>query len=324
MVDRYGRTIDYLRISVTDRCNLRCIYCMPQEGVDNMHHEEILTLEEILRIVKVAVAIGVDKIKITGGEPLVRKGIISLIDRIKNINGIKAVTLTTNGVLFGKYGKALKEAGLDAVNFSLDCIDPETFYKITHKDEYGKVKEGIELALKLNIKTKINCVPLGDYNRGEIIKLAGLAKQKPIDVRFIELMPVGLGKQYSPIKSEIILSELTKEFGKPIKSNVVHGNGPAVYYDFPEFMGSIGFISAISHEFCDTCNRVRLTADGMLKLCLCYNYGINLKPFLRGDASDDKLKNAIYKTIFEKPEHHNFNGETCNMNEVKKMVQIGG
>lgn len=324
MVDRNGRNIDYMRISVTDRCNLRCIYCMPKEGVEGIPHEEVLSYEEMLRVVKAAAALGIRKIKVTGGEPLVRKGIVSFIRRIKNIDGIDEVTMTTNGVLFPKYGQALAEAGLSAVNFSLDCLDAESFCRITRFDAISHVKDAIELALKLGIKTKINCVPIDQYNSDDLVALAGLAKEKPIDVRFIELMPIGLGRDYSPVSRETVLEKLVKAYGLPMKSTAVHGNGPAVYYDFPGFKAGIGFISAISHEFCETCNRVRMTADGKLKLCLCFNNGIELKPLLRGGASDEDLKDALFNAIYEKPAHHNFNEKMEESNDLRKMVQIGG
>jgi len=324
MVDQYSRNIDYLRISVTDRCNLRCVYCMPEEGVESIPHSEILTYEEILRVVKAAVANGIVKIKITGGEPLVRRDIGELIRQIKRVCGIQTVTMTTNGVLFGEFGAELAAAGLDDVNFSLDCLDADTFHKLTRVDAFSKVLKAVELSLLLGLRTKINCVPIGEYNSANLNTMAGLAKRYPLDVRFIELMPIGLGKQFSPVDSRQILKLLAQEFGEPKLSLAIHGNGPASYYDFPGFKGSIGFISALSHEFCEKCNRARLTAGGELKPCLCYNKSVELKPLLRSGISDDLLKKTIQKTIFDKPLHHNLCGDLDETSEMKKMVQIGG
>ena len=324
MVDQYGRTIDYMRISITDRCNLRCIYCMPEEGIECIPHNEILTYEEILRLVHAAAANGISKIKITGGEPLVRKNAAELIRQIKQVEGIREVTLTTNGVLFTEQGAALIAAGLDSVNFSLDTQDASNFNRITRVDAYRQVLASVEYALQLGIKTKINCVPLQPYDYADLTELAGFARKYPIDVRFIELMPIGLGLQYEPVKSEFVLGQLTREYGEPKVSPVIHGNGPARYYDFPGFKGSIGFISPISNIFCENCNRIRLTASGTLKLCLCNNRSLELKPLLRGGISDEQLSEVIRNAIYDKPLEHHLGGPDDDTTETKKMVQIGG
>jgi GTP 3',8-cyclase len=324
MIDGVGRNIDYLRISVTDRCNLRCVYCMPENGVENLKHEEILTFKEILSIVKGVSQLGIRKIKITGGEPLVRKGIVNLIRRIKDIDGIEEVTMTTNGVLLGEMAEELAEAGLDSVNVSLDTLSSESFCRITRRDCFDDVIEGIKKAAGLGIKTKINCVPIAELNGSDLTGILNIARKHPIDVRFIELMPIGFGKNYSPVSNEELLRKMEREFGSPQRSKSKHGNGPAVYYDLPGFKGSIGFISAISNEFCENCNRIRLTADGNLKLCLHYNKGVALKPLLRGGISKEGLKKVIESAIYNKPVHHGFNsGESENV-ELKNMVQIGG
>jgi cyclic pyranopterin phosphate synthase len=269
MTDQYGRTIDYLRISVTDRCNLRCVFCMPEEGIENVPHSEILTYEEIVRLTKAAAALGISKIKITGGEPLVRKNLAALIRQIKQIEGIHTVTLTTNGILFHELGPELAAAGLTGVNFSLCSTDPGEFLKITRVNAYEEVLAAIESSLQLGLKTKINCVPFKQYNDSGVIDLALLAKKYPLDVRFIELMPIGLGSRFEPVDPSGLLQELTAKFGQPQRSSSMQGNGPACYYDFPGFQGSIGFISALSQKFCASCNRIRLTSTGMLKPCLC-------------------------------------------------------
>jgi len=327
MIDGTGRKIDYLRISVTDRCNLRCVYCMPENGIESLGHEEILTFKEILAIVKAVSQLGIRKIKITGGEPLVRKGIVNLIRRIKDIDGIEEVTMTTNGVLLGPMAEELSEAGLDAVNVSLDSMNSESFCRITRRDCLGEVLDGIRKACSQGIRTKINCVPIAELNGADLTGIISIAREYPIDVRFIELMPIGLGKNYSPVSNEELLLRMEREFGKPELSKAKHGNGPAVYYDLPGFKGSVGFISAISNEFCESCNRIRLTADGNLKLCLHYNKGIALKPLLRGGISKEELKKVIENAIYNKPLHHSFNGgstENAENVELKNMVQIGG
>ena len=324
MVDQYGRTINYMRISVTDRCNLRCIYCMPPEGVESIPHNEILSYDEILQVVKAASSIGINRIKITGGEPLVRKNITELICRIKQIKGIETVSLTTNGVLFDRYAEKLAEAGLDSVNFSLDCLDAAAYYTITRVDAFEKVMQAIELALKMGMQTKVNCVPVFSYNDAGLTTMAGLAKKYPMDVRFIELMPIGQGRQFVPVKNRDVFRRLIQEFGQPRPSSFIHGNGPARYYDFPDFKGSIGLISANTDEFCGACNRVRLTSDGNLKLCLCNQRSLDLKLLLRGGISEKQLTEIMEFAIASKPLRHNLRNGNDKSLELKKMVQIGG
>lgn len=323
MLDSAGRTINYMRLSVTDRCNLRCAYCMPPEAIGCLPHSEILRYEEILRVVRAGVSLGIDQYRITGGEPLVRKGVADFVRMMKETTGVKYLALTTNGVLFSGMGEALKEAGLDAVNFSLDCMDAGSFHRLTRVHAWGDVMAGIDKALELGLKTKLNCVPMEDYNADDWVRLAALAKDSALDVRFIEMMPIGLGKGFKPVRNADVLVRLAAEFGEPVKSAGRHGSGPAEYWDFPGFMGSVGFISAISDAFCGSCNRVRLTADGVLKPCLCYGGGLNLKPMLRSGASDEELGNAIKEAIFSKPMRHDF-CEGGGVSESRKMVQIGG
>ena len=325
MIDKLNRNIEYLRISVTDRCNLRCVYCMPEEGVENIPHDEILSYDEILRVCKCASKLGIKKIKITGGEPLVRKDIVYLIRDIKNIRGIEQVTLTTNGVLLYDMAKDLYEASIDAINISLDTLSRKKFLKITRRDHFEKVSMAIDKLVDLGVRVKINCLAIKEYNFDEIVKIAQYSKDNNIDVRFIELMPIGYGKIYTGISNEVILGLLEEKYGKFEKVKEKRGNGPAVYYANENFKGCIGFISAISHEFCETCNRVRLTSNGFLKLCLHYNKGIDLKAPIRSGISDEDLKVLIHDTIWNKPLSHKFghtNGEKDI--EVKNMVQIGG
>lgn len=330
MLDLHNRNIDYLRISVTDRCNLRCVYCMPAQGIENLPHEAILTFDEILRVCEAASGLGIEKIKITGGEPLVRLGIVELIRKIKALPLIKQVTITTNGVLLADMLEDLKNAGLDGINISLDTLDREKFYAITRRDCLDEVLKGLDKALALGISSvKINCLPAQEFNCDELPKFAAIARDKPVSVRFIELMPIGLGKQYHPIPNEEILKSIQDVYGtlKPVTERL--GNGPAVYYHAEGFQGNIGFISAVSNEFCSQCNRIRLTSEGFLKLCLHYNKGIDLKAPLRQGISQEKLSSLMRDAILAKPLKHQFQ-QTLQSTifspniEHKTMSQIGG
>lgn len=323
MLDRYGRVINYLRISVTDRCNLRCCYCMP-EGVQDVGMKNILTFEEIWEIVRTGVSLGITHIRITGGEPLVRKGCVDLIRGIREIPGVETITMTTNGVLLGNYGKQLKEAGVDGVNISLDTLDPEEFYKITGKRELQEVLAGIQAAKTAGLPVKLNAV-----NRKELdpIPLVRYAQEENLPLRFIEMMPVGYGKKYVGRSNEELRETLEAVCGKAeCMTNREElsrmGSGPAVYYQFSDLKVPVGFISAIHGKFCDTCNRVRLTAEGYLKLCLCYDEGEDLRRVLR-EGEKENLRTIMEQTIFRKPAAHCFE-HPAEMTETHEMVKIGG
>lgn len=325
MLDKLNRKIDYLRISVIDRCNLRCVYCMPEEGIESIPHDEILTYDEILRICEIVSELGIRKIKITGGEPLVRKDIVNLIRDIKNIDKIEQVTLTTNGILLHEMLDDLYDAGIDAINISLDTLNKDNFKKITRRDGLEKVLMSIDKAYDLGIRVKINCLAIRDFNLRELVEIASFAKDREIDVRFIELMPIGFGKKYTQIDNDEILSILESRFGTFEIVTEKRGNGPAKYYRNQNMKGCIGFISAISHEFCESCNRIRLTSNGFLKLCLHYNKGIDLKEPIRNGISDEDLKKLIHDTIWNKPISHKFGHASEEQDiELKNMVQIGG
>lgn len=350
MQDGLGREIDYLRISVTDKCNLRCRYCMPPHGIMPLAHEEILTLEEIFRLVGIMEQLGIRKVRLTGGEPMVRKNLPWLVEQIHGLCGIREIAMTTNGTLFAPQAKVYREAGLTAVNISLDTLDPERFRCITGCDRADRaagvdsVLRAIDAALEQQLRVKINCVPCAEMNGEDIEGIAMLAEDRPVDVRFIELMPIGCGKNYTGIPSEEILRWLEQRFGKAIavpgKSPLaVAGraadpyektDGPAEYYQFPGFSGRIGFISPISHKFCRECNRVRLTCEGRLKLCLHYDRGLELKPLLRSGASDEEIGRQIINALKEKPSEHHFREKAAGeelpggVEEQRKMVQIGG
>lgn len=323
MLDRYGRVINYLRISVTDRCNLRCCYCMP-EGVQDVGLKNILTFEEIWEIVRTGVSLGITHIRITGGEPLVRKGCVDLIRGIREIPGVETITMTTNGVLLGNYGKQLKKAGVDGVNISLDTLNPEEFYKITGKRELQEVLAGIRAAKTAGLPVKLNAV-----NRKELdpIPLVRYAQEENLPLRFIEMMPVGYGKKYVGRSNEELRETLEAVCGKAeCMTNREElsrmGSGPAVYYQFSDLKVPVGFISAIHGKFCDTCNRVRLTAEGYLKLCLCYDEGEDLRRVLR-EGEKENLRTIMEQTIFRKPAAHCFE-HPAEMTETHEMVKIGG
>lgn len=323
MLDQYGRRINYLRISVTDRCNLRCRYCMP-EGVQDVGMKNILTFEEIWEIVKTGVSLGITHIRITGGEPLVRKGCADLILGIRKIPGVETITMTTNGVLLGNYAKQLKEAGVDGVNISLDTLDPEEFCQITGKRELPAVLAGIRAAKDAGLPVKLNAV-----NRKELdpVPLVRYAQNENLPLRFIEMMPVGYGKQYVGRSNEELREMLEKTFGtaeKLVDSEELSrmGSGPAVYYRFSDLKVPVGFISAIHGKFCDTCNRVRLTAEGYLKLCLCYDQGVDLRHVLREEEKEN-LRTVMEEAIFRKPAAHCFE-RASEMTETHEMVKIGG
>lgn len=328
MIDGFGRTIDYLRISVTDKCNLRCKYCMPEGGIELMPHEELLSLEELYRVVRIMEGLGIKKVRFTGGEPLVRKNLIKLIEDVGRLPGIEEIAMTTNGVLFGDKALELKNAGLTGVNISLDTLDKEHFRVITGADAVDDVLNAIKKAQEADIKVKINCVPCMELNEADIVELAAIAMENDVDVRYIELMPLGCGKDFHGLPSDEILAKLEVAYGQGTPTEIQCGNGPAQYYKFENFKGRIGFISPMSHKFCSECNRVRLTAEGRLKLCLHYDTGIELKPLLRGGCSDEEIRTAILESLKKKPKAHHFEQELtpCEVehSDNRRMVQIGG
>lgn len=322
MIDGFHRNIDYIRISVTDRCNLRCRYCMPPEGITCMPMEEILSYEEIERLCHIFAGMGIHKIKITGGEPFVRKDLCHLLAHLKQIPGIDKVTLTTNGILTLPWLDELKKIDIDGINFSLDTLDPDTFYRISGSHDHQTVVNAIHAAIESGIQNiKINCVPMSGINDDDIADIAGMAKTYPIHVRFIEMMPIGLGKNYIAVSENEICKKLENIYGTLLPLDKSFGNGPARYYHIRGFQGHIGFISAMSHRFCHACNRVRLTSDGYLKTCLFYEEGINLKYYLRNEYSDEAISEQIVLALKQKPEHHDLSDQ---IPESKGMSQIGG
>ena len=325
MFDSKGRNIHYLRLSVTDLCNLRCRYCMP-DGVDKLEREDILTYEEFLRLAALFARCGVDTVRVTGGEPLVRRGVEQLVKGLKAIPGIRKVTMTTNAVLLEQQLPALLEAGLDSVNISLDTLDPALFAKITARDEFAAVQAGIHAALESGIPVKLNCVPQVGVNEGELEALAALAQDKPLQVRFIEMMPIGYGAAMPCISGPELLARFRRRWPElaplPGAACAALGDGPAVYYTVPGWKGDIGFIAAVHGKFCASCNRVRLTSQGFLRPCLASETGCDLRTLLRGGAADEELLQAIRETIWSKPREHHFGDNSIPA--TRGMYRIGG
>lgn len=326
MTDSHNRTIDYLRLSVTDRCNLRCIYCMPEKGVQWVPHGDILRFEEIVHLVRLFSDLGIRRVRLTGGEPLVREGILDLTAALCALPDINEIYLTTNGVRFAPMANQFRQAGVQGVNFSLDTLRPDTFRRITRTDQFAAARAGIDKALEAGFPSvKVNCVLMRGVNDGEAAALAALAKDAPLEVRFIEMMPIGCGKGYAPVPMETVYAALVKAFGEPHAFTAPLGSGPAVYVSFPAFQGHVGFISAVTHAFCTRCNRVRLTAEGYLKLCLHDPAGVDLRAPLRAGMDDAALTALLRRAIEQKPAHHHFTSRPAGKaREARTMNAIGG
>lgn len=323
MLDDCGRRIDYLRISITDRCNLRCVYCMPEGGVSTLRHSDILTYEEILRLTGLLTRLGVRHLRVTGGEPMARRGCLDLVRRLHGLRGVETIAMTTNALLLrGRVAEA-REAGLDALNISLDTLDPATYAAMTRGGRVEDVLSVIDDAVSLGMRVKVNAVPVRGMNDHQLAALAALARDREIHVRFIELMPVGCGAGLSPVPSDEVLKRMEAAFGPLAPDTARHGFGPARYVRSEGFAGSIGVISPMSHEFCDTCNRVRLTADGYLKLCLNHQAGLDVRALLREGADDEALLEALRAAIARKPSRHGFLEEIGDREE-RRMNEIGG
>ena len=325
MFDRYQREIHYLRLSVTDLCNLRCRYCMP-DGVEKLEREAVLTYEEFLRLAALFARCGIDTVRVTGGEPLVRKNVAQLVAGLKATPGIRRVTLTTNAVLLAEQLPALLDAGMDSVNISLDTLRPEVFRQITARDDFAAVKAGLQAALESGLPVKLNCVPQAGVNEGELEGLAALAKDNAMQVRFIEMMPIGYGAAMPCISGPELRARFARRWPElaPLSAAQEHalGDGPAVYYTVPGWQGSIGFIAAVHGKFCASCNRVRLTSQGFLRPCLASETGCDLRALLRSGADDAQLLAAIRETIWAKPREHHFNDSS--MPATRGMYRIGG
>jgi cyclic pyranopterin phosphate synthase len=320
LYDIAGRRIHYLRVAVTDRCNFRCQYCMPSDGVKWMEHDDILRYEELLRIIHTFARLGVDKVRITGGEPLVRKGLIPFLRKVTAIPGIKEVAVTTNGSMLEEYAPLLKQAGVKRINVSLDTLKPDRFKQITGQDALHQVLTGIKKAQEVGlIPIKINMVVMKNFNSDELADFANLAMDNPYQVRFIEYMPFCSEKKYLFTAAEMRQQLLAAGFTKLIPE--MRNSSPAQIYRFPQSQGSIGFITPVSQHFCSSCNRIRLTPDGNLKPCLLSNQEYSLRELLRAGISDQELLETIRKVVWNKPKQHDLrNGQKSD----RGMSRIGG
>ncbi len=327
-LDSYGRKIDYLRISITDRCNLRCFYCMPPSGVEKLDHHDILSFEDIEKITKAAVDMGVSKVRFTGGEPLVRKDFSDLVKSISKLPTINDISLTTNGILLAEQVDDLYSAGLNRVNISLDTLKQTKFYEITGVDGMNQVFRGIDKAIETGLTpVKINVVVIKGMNQDEIKDFARLTYYKPLEIRFIEYMPVGESNNWSgKYLSSKQIRDICSELGELSLTDSKQGSGPASYYKLAGARGKLGFISAISDHFCDTCNRIRLTSDGKLKSCLFSDKELDITGHLE---SEQAIQELLARSLETKPKNHNINmvgteGELQANRSARGMSQIGG
>ncbi|HON58759.1 MAG TPA: GTP 3',8-cyclase MoaA [Smithella sp.] len=329
MLDKYNREINYLRVSITDRCNLRCVYCRPKEGISLQGHDDILRYEEILRVVAVAVKMGLVKVRVTGGEPLVRRGCVEFLAALKKINGLRDVSLTTNGILLEDFAPSIYAAGISRINVSLDSLNPDKYSRITNGGSLQAVLRGIARAEEVGFAPiKINTVAIRGFNEDEVLDFAQLAIRKPYQVRFIELMPIGQhqltgGHDYIPGRE--LIEKISRHYAlEKIPGKKDRADGPAKIFRIRKGQGEIGFINPVSDHFCSTCNRLRLTSDGKLRVCLLSEKEIDLKKALRDHLSDAELERLLVEAIFSKPQKHDL---VCTENSLRKcrnMSAIGG
>ncbi len=332
LIDRFGRQVTYVRLSVTDRCDLRCVYCM-SEDMSFVPREQLLTLEEMARVGKAFVGLGVNKIRVSGGEPLTRRDILTLFESLGALDGLNELTITTNGSLLEKYAQPLKDAGVSRINISLDSLKPGRFKKITRTGKLQKTLAGIDAALDAGFKRlKINSVIMKNYNLDEVFDLVEYVRQRDMDISFIEEMPMGMmgghDRAASYYSSDQILQDLQKHYANTLEATNESSGGPANYYRFIDEKNKagsrIGFISPHSHNFCEDCNRVRVTAEGMLLLCLGQEHSVDLRRIMRANPDNDEiLRNAIIESMQIKPQGHDF-----NLNEqaiiMRHMSATGG
>jgi cyclic pyranopterin phosphate synthase len=330
MLDKYSREINYLRVSITDRCNLHCVYCRPKEGISLQGHEDILRYEEIIRVVSLAVRMGLIKVRVTGGEPLVRRGCVDFLAALKKIDGLQDISLTTNGILLEEYAEKIFNTGITRINISLDSLDKDKYFKITNGGNLDAVLRGIIRAEEVGFSPiKINTVLIKGFNDDEALDFAKLAMKKPFQIRFIELMPMGktkldYGEDYMPASQ--LIEKISRSYElEPLKSKKKKSDGPAKIFKIKGGRGEIGFINPVSDHFCATCNRLRLTSDGKLRACLLNEAEIDLKKALRDKCSDTELEKLIWDAVLLKPKKHDV---ACIDNSIKKcsrgMSEIGG
>lgn len=330
MLDKYDRDINYLRVSITDRCNLRCVYCRPKEGISLKGHDDILRYEEIIRIISQAVKVGMIKVRLTGGEPLARRGFVEFARDLKKIQGLQDISLTTNGILLDQYTEAIYAAGITRINISLDSLNREKYFQVTRGGNLDDVFRGIAAAEKAGFSPiKINVVVMKGFNDNEILDFAQLAVTKPFQVRFIEIMPVSdvNVNQSEDFLSANLLFDMIQKYVhlEPLGGKKSKSDGPAKIYKIRDGLGEIGFINPVSDHFCSTCNRLRLTADGKLRACLLKDAEIDLREALNRHCDDEELAGLIHQAILLKPEKHDLD---CTDRHLKKchrdMSDIGG
>ena len=324
LTDSYGRRINYLRLSVTDRCNLRCSYCMPEQGVPKLCHDEVLSYEELLRVARVAVDIGIEKIRVTGGEPLVRKGICGFLGELARISGLRELVLTTNGILLAEMAAELKRAGVQRLNISLDSMQPETFARITRGGDVQQVLAGLDAAERAGFPShKINMVVMRGINDGELLDFAGMTLERPYSVRFIEYMPTLQTEDWRALSvpGAEIIERISRRFSlEPIVSSELAG--PARNFRINGAAGTIGVITPISGHFCNDCNRIRVTAAGMARSCLFTGEGVDLRPFL-GREDTRPLRDELLRIVNGKPDRHGLSPDNTAATPFD-MSRVGG
>lgn len=330
MLDKFSREINYLRVSITDRCNLHCEYCRPKEGISLQGHQDILRYEEIIRVISIAVKMGLVKVRVTGGEPLVRRGFVDFITSLQKISGLQDISLTTNGILLSQFARQIFDAGIQRINISLDSLNKEKYFRMTRGGNLDDVMRGIACAEEAGFAPiKINTVAIKGFNDDEIPAFAKLAAEKPFQVRFIELMPVG--KEANPdysgnfIPATRVIEKIKRVYELEPVEKKKKSAGPAKIYRIKGGRGEVGFINPVSDHFCSTCNRLRLTADGKLRVCLLHEAEVDLKRALRENCSDARLEQLIWDAVALKPKEHDL---ICMESSLKKcsrnMSEIGG
>ena len=326
LVDNFGRTHDNLRISVTDRCNIRCFYCMPEEGVKFQAQEQILSFEEIERFVRVAASLGVRKLRITGGEPLLRRDLPTLIRMLSAVEGIQDLALTTNGVLLADHAQALYDAGLRRLNVHLDTLDRARFQEITRRDDFDRVMAGIDAAQRIGFRVKINAVAVKGLVEPDIVPLARFGRERGIEIRYIEFMPLealGVWGNKHVLTADELIAMISREIGALREIPEQDPRAPATEYEFVDGVGSVGFIASISRPFCLNCNRIRITADGHFRYCLFAIEELDLKALLRDGSSDEKIAAAMRAWVKAKWIGHEINSAKF-VAPPRPMYSIGG
>ena len=325
LIDPYNRHLNYLRISITDRCNLKCIYCVPRDLVPRLSHDEIMTYEEILRLVRIGLRLGISKIRVTGGEPLVRKGVYDFLTDLSQLEGLTDLSLTTNGVALKANLKKIKAAGIKRINISLDTLSRTKFEHITGLDLFDQVWQGIEMALEMGFQPiKLNIVALNGVNDDELANMARLSLDYPLHIRFIEYMPIGESQiGNGPLLLAPEIKKRISVLGNLIPVPNALSDGPAQRYHIDGAAGEIGFIHALSHHFCDRCNRLRLTARGQLRPCLLSDHHEDVRGIMRSGGTDEQLAEVFFKAVDHKPSDHNLASQNPS-GVCSQMSSIGG